>query len=123
VQYSDRSAIRSVNAMIADGGYELNFENSDVQDPPSNTIAAALYTHGDHYMVYQALGGVFALDLDNGDVLDILLDGREDANTDERTPSYGPPTVTTDGQLYVQDNSFVSDSHAVYHVDLSAVLP
>jgi hypothetical protein len=110
-----------VSDMIANGGYDLNFEHGDIQDIVTGD--GANYTLYQRHLIYKAQGGIFALGLDSGIVVDLLLDGRPD-DYDDMTPLYDAPTVTEDGWLFVQEVADdAPDYQAIYRVNLDGRLP
>ncbi len=113
----DGAPATAVSDLIAQGGYSLNFEHSDVQ----NILSGANYTVYDHHLIYEANGGIFALGLDTGNVTDILLNGLTDSEGNV-APQYRSPTVTANGTLYVEDDDVLAELHPVYSVDLTGRL-
>jgi hypothetical protein len=117
LSYAQPGVVTAVSDMIKNGGYSLNFEHGDVQDLASQ----GTYTIYQRNLVYEASGGIFALNLDTGEVTDILLDGLPNSD-DDIAPDYRNPQVTSTGKLFVQDTSFLASQHPVYEVDLNAIL-
>jgi hypothetical protein len=103
---------RDVAAEIAASGWLLN-----------DTFAAAhLYASGapamfEHYAVYDSQHGIFAFDLDSGEVAPVLLDNPYDAPP---YVTYLNPTMLANGTLYVQslesDNGAVGADGPIYEV-------
>jgi hypothetical protein len=116
VQLSDHSEVL-VNDLLADGGYKLNGEHSDIHTLPDGSIEYGF--HGRH-IVYRGGKGIFAYGLDSKKVVDLLLDGNSEEFSSDNRPLYHEPTVTTDGTLFVWDrNNASGNDKPVYRVDLN----
>jgi hypothetical protein len=101
--------------LIADGGYDLNFEHADVQKLGDNNQ----YTIALDHLVYRSTNGIFAYGFDTTKVLDVLLDR---GTGFDASPRYQNPTVTSDGTLFVEDDNSIGSTgkHTIYRVDLTA---
>lgn len=109
-------AARSIDDLIADGGYHLNASHDDIQDM-AGTLEFTIY---DRHLIYRGRRGIFALGLDTGKVTDLLLDRGEEFDP---TPRYRSPSVTSGGALFVHDlNDDGPSSHPVYRVELAGRL-
>jgi hypothetical protein len=118
--FSDPMNPTLVSDMIANGGYDL-LGNGSIQQLGPN----ASYTIADNHLVYEGSAGIFALGLDTGNVVDILLDGRADSEGDPGAPQYQLPAVTTSDLMFVQDMSIIdadTNNQAVFEVDLTGRL-
>jgi hypothetical protein len=114
----DPAPVTSVADMVSAGGYSINFDHADAQD----LLSSGNYIMFQHHLIYEANDGIFALGMDTGNVIDLLLDGLADSDGDQ-SPQYRNPVITDDGTLFVED---VSDSESsvvpVYSVDLNGRL-
>jgi hypothetical protein len=106
---------------VADGGYDLNHDYADIQNVADSAEYALIQDH----IVYRSTRGIFAYGLDTTKVVDLLLD-RNITSDDEfdAKPLYRAPSVTSDGTLFVQDQSADGDTtdRPVYRVDLTGRL-
>jgi hypothetical protein len=114
IRYSQPGKVTAVSDLIAAGGYSLNYDHNGVQQLTTN----ATYTMFDHHLIYQGSGGIFALGMDTGNVVDLLLDGLPDTDGNV-SPSYVGPTVTDNGTLFVQDLEPLTVVKPIYSVDLN----
>ena len=104
---------KSLDALIADGGYHLSWKLDDVQNVAGNVELALQGRH----LIYRANRGIFAYGLDSGNVVDLLLDRGEGIDT---VLAYHKPAVTTDGTLFVTgEKEFSSSDAPVFSVDLT----
>lgn len=118
ITYDDGFPQTSLTAMIADGGYHLNFEHGDAQD----FFGQGEYTLGaQHHFAYRGKHGIFVLGLDSGYVVDVLLD-RGDVS-DSSALIYHDPLVTDDGFLFTKAIGDFGEVQTLYQVDLNGRLP
>jgi hypothetical protein len=119
VEYIDFAHLMSLGFAdaIADGGYDLNFKHSDIQ----NLADGGGYSLQADHAIYRGSGGIFAYGFATKKVVDLLLDRGSDFDVE---PLYGDPVVTTDGTLFVQDitEEGGANLHPVYRVDLTGRL-
>jgi len=115
----DPAPVTSVASLISASGYRINFEHADVQNLAPN----GAYVMFQHHLVYEGNGGIFALGMDTGNVVDLLLDGLADSDGNQ-SPLYKNPVITDDGTLFVQDQSLANAANVqpVYAVDLNGRL-
>ena len=107
---------KSLDDMIADGGYHLSWKLDDIQNVAGNVELALQGRH----LIYRANRGIFAYGLDTGNVVDLLLDRGEGIDTEL---AYHKPAVTTDGTLFVTgEKEFSSNDSPVFSVDLTGRL-
>jgi hypothetical protein len=111
-----------VQDRVADGGYDLNHDYSDIQNVADSGEYALVQDH----IVYRSIRGIFAYGLTTTKVVDLLLDrnvgGDDETDAD---PVYRSPEVTTNGSLFVQNQSFNTDTASgrdVYRVELTGRL-
>jgi hypothetical protein len=110
-------AATSMSDLIADGGYEINFEHADAQEIADFSEYALIGS----YIVYRGKHGIFAYGLTSTKVIDLLLDSGGE-NYDSK-PVYHSPVVAG-GVLFVQDIGGLSSADKpVYQVTLSGRLP
>jgi len=103
--------------LIANGGYELNFEHADIQEIGD----FAEYSLVGTYVIYRSKSGIFAYGFQSTKVIDLLLDRGEGFDA---TALYHHPAATADNALFVQDTSSLSaNGQPVYRVDLTGRLP
>jgi hypothetical protein len=103
--------------LIADGGYEINFEHDDAQQ----IADFSEYSLTGSYIVYRGKHGIFAYGVASTKVIDLLLDGGGDSY--DTKPIYRSPIVAG-GSLFVQDTGGLSGADKpVYQVTLSGRLP
>ena len=110
-----------VQDRVADGGYDLNHDYADIQ----NVANSAEYGLFQDHIVYRSISGIFAYGLDTTKVVDLLLDrGITSDDEFDAKPLYRAPSVTSDGTLFVQDQSEDGDTtdRPVYRVELSGRL-
>ena len=108
-----------IESGIDNGGYDMNFQHSDIQqlDPDNNE-----FTLTQHHLVYRAKSGIFAYGFDTTKVVDLLLDRK--AGDDGFKPLYRTPTVAG-SMLFVQDlgdDLSGTADRPVYSVDLTGRL-
>ncbi len=108
-----------VQDRVADGGYDLNHDYSDIQNVANSAEYALIQDH----IVYRSVSGIFAYGLDTTKVVDLLLDRNVGDDETEADPVYRAPQVTSNGSLFTQNQSFDSDTEReVYRVELTGRL-
>jgi hypothetical protein len=113
-RYADKTAT-PIEKSIDNGGYDLNFEHSDIQQLDTDINE---YTLTQHHLVYRSKSGIFAYGFDTTKVIDLLLDRK--ATDYGSKPYYRSPTIAG-SVLFVQDlgDSGGAGDRPVYSVDLT----